>query len=51
MQAGIPYDSEEGRTVAGIMSAIMTGRSYAMRAKMAEAPGAVAGFPRRQGRA
>jgi len=44
MQAGIPYDSEEGRTVAGIMSAIMTGRSYSMSAKMAEAHGPFAGF-------
>ena len=44
MQSGIPYDSDEGRTVAGIMSAIMTGRAYAMSAKMAEAHGPFAGF-------
>ena len=29
MQAGIPYDTEEGRAVCGAISAIMTGRSYA----------------------
>ncbi|MDP6479269.1 MAG: adenosylcobalamin-dependent ribonucleoside-diphosphate reductase [Phycisphaerales bacterium] len=44
MQSGIPYDSDEGRTVAGVMSAIMTGRAYAVSAKLAEAHGAFAGF-------
>ena len=44
MQAGIPYDSEEGRTVAGIMSSIMTGRAYAASAQMAEEHGPFAGF-------
>jgi ribonucleoside-diphosphate reductase alpha chain len=44
MQAGIPYHSEEGRAVAGMMSAIMTGRAYGMSATMAEAHGPFAGF-------
>jgi ribonucleoside-diphosphate reductase alpha chain len=35
MAAGIPYDSREGRAIAGALSAIMTGRSYATSAEMA----------------
>lgn len=35
MQAGIAYDSEEGRALCGAISAILTGRSYAMSALMA----------------
>ncbi|MDX1682491.1 MAG: adenosylcobalamin-dependent ribonucleoside-diphosphate reductase, partial [Phycisphaeraceae bacterium] len=35
MQAGIPYDSERGRAIAGCVSAILTGRSYATSAEMA----------------
>ncbi len=44
MQAGIPYDSEEGRCVSGILTSILTGRSYAMSAAMAGEHGAFAGF-------
>jgi len=35
MAAGIPYDSREGRAIAGAISAIMTGVSYATSAEMA----------------
>jgi len=35
MSAGIPYDSEQGRAIAGAVSAIMTGISYATSAEMA----------------
>jgi ribonucleoside-diphosphate reductase alpha chain len=34
MAAGIPYDSREGRAIAGALSAIMTGVSYATSAEM-----------------
>ena len=44
MQSGIPYDSEESRCVAGILTASLTGRSYAMSARMAKEHGAFAGF-------
>ena len=35
MLQGIPYDSEEGRTIAGALAAIMTGDAYATSAEMA----------------
>ncbi|MFO1187549.1 MAG: vitamin B12-dependent ribonucleotide reductase [Alphaproteobacteria bacterium] len=35
MSAGIPYDSKEGRAIAGAFSALMTGASYATSAEMA----------------
>jgi len=35
MAAGIPYDSREGRAIAGAISALMTGASYATSAQMA----------------
>ena len=44
MQAGIPYDSDEGRCVSGILTSILTGRSYSMSATMASELGAFAGF-------
>ena len=40
MRAGIPYDSDRGRAIAGCVTAILTGRSYATSAAMAEALGA-----------
>lgn len=36
MLKGIPYDSDEGRTIAGAMAAIMTGDAYATSAELAE---------------
>ncbi|HRP63650.1 MAG TPA: vitamin B12-dependent ribonucleotide reductase, partial [Phycisphaerales bacterium] len=44
MQAGIPYDSEEGRAICGAITAILTGRSYAMSALMAKELKPFAGF-------
>jgi len=43
MAAGVPYDSEAGRTICGSITALMTGVSYATSAEMAEEMGA---FPR-----
>jgi len=39
MRMGIPYDSEEGRGIAGALTAILTGYSYAASAEMAQALG------------
>src|SRR5205085_2209307 len=44
MSAGIPYDSEAGRAIAGALTAIMTGVSYATSAEMAGLLGAFPGF-------
>ena len=43
MVNGIPYDSDEGRAIAGALTAIMCGESYATSAEMA---GALGAFPR-----
>ncbi len=43
MSAGIPYDSREGRAIAGAISAVLTGVSYATSAEMA---GQLGAFPR-----
>ncbi|MSR41597.1 MAG: adenosylcobalamin-dependent ribonucleoside-diphosphate reductase [Phycisphaerales bacterium] len=44
MQAGIPYDSEEGRAVCGALTAVLTGRSYAASALLAAEHGPFAGY-------
>ncbi len=44
MMAGIPYDSHEGRSICGAISAIMTGVAYATSAEMAKELGPFAGF-------
>ncbi|MHC5115042.1 MAG: adenosylcobalamin-dependent ribonucleoside-diphosphate reductase [Planctomycetota bacterium] len=44
MQAGIPYDSDEGRAIAGMISAVLTGRSYATSASIAGELGAFPAF-------
>jgi ribonucleoside-diphosphate reductase alpha chain len=44
MQAGIPYDSEEGRAVCGMLTSILTGRSYAQSALLAAEHGPFAGY-------
>jgi len=44
MQAGIPYDSEEGRAICAMLTAILTGRSYRMSAEMAGELGAFPGY-------
>jgi ribonucleoside-diphosphate reductase alpha chain len=48
MQAGIPYDSQRGRAICGCLSAILTGRSYATSAELAEQLGAFAGYEANQ---
>jgi ribonucleoside-diphosphate reductase alpha chain len=42
MSAGIPYDSREGRAIAGAISALMTGAAYSASAEMA---GELGAFP------
>ncbi|MCR6498468.1 vitamin B12-dependent ribonucleotide reductase [Shinella sp. CPCC 101442] len=44
MSSGIPYDSTEGRAIAGALTAIMTGVSYATSAEMAGELGPFPGF-------
>ncbi len=44
MRAGIPYDSDEARGFCGVLTAILTGRSYRMSAQMAREHGPFAGF-------
>ncbi|MGI9556918.1 MAG: vitamin B12-dependent ribonucleotide reductase, partial [Solirubrobacterales bacterium] len=39
MSNGLPYDSDEGRTVAGAITALMTGRGYRKSAEIASAIG------------
>ncbi len=42
MRIGIPYDSDEGRAIAGALTAILTGDAYATSAEMA---GSLGSFP------
>ncbi len=44
MASGIPYDSAEGRSIAGAFAALMTGASYATSAEMAKELGPFPGF-------
>ncbi|WP_437623456.1 vitamin B12-dependent ribonucleotide reductase [Sorangium sp. So ce1151] len=44
MLQGIPYDSDQGRSVAGALTAILCGHAYRVSAEMAAAKGAFAGF-------
>jgi ribonucleoside-diphosphate reductase alpha chain len=44
MQAGIPYDSEEGRAVCATLTSILTGGSYTASAEMAREQGPFPGF-------
>jgi ribonucleoside-diphosphate reductase alpha chain len=43
MSLGLPYDSEEGRALAGVLTSILTGKAYETSAKLADVFG---GFPR-----
>ncbi len=45
MHAGLPYDSEQGRSYAAAVTAIMTGEAYRQSALMAAVKGPFAGFP------
>jgi ribonucleoside-diphosphate reductase alpha chain len=44
MSSGIPYDSREGRAIAGAITALMTGVAYATSAEMAGELGAFSGY-------
>ena len=44
MQAGVAYDSDEGRALCGCITSILTGRSYRMSALMAAQHGPFQGF-------
>src|SRR5690606_38393188 len=46
MTSGIPYDSAEGRAIAGAITAVMTGVAYATSAEMAGELGAFQDYPR-----
>ena len=45
MSMALPYDSEEGRDVAGAVTALMCGEAYAQSARVAEKMGAFPGYP------
>jgi ribonucleoside-diphosphate reductase alpha chain len=44
MAGGMPYDSDEGRALAGSISALMTGRGYRMSAQIAAGTGPYDGY-------
>jgi ribonucleoside-diphosphate reductase alpha chain len=44
MSMGIPYDSDEGRAIAGAITALLTGTTYATSAEMAAELGAFPGY-------
>ena len=44
MSSGIPYDSREGRAIAGAITSLMTGISYSTSAEMAEQLGPFPGY-------
>ncbi len=44
MSLGLPYDSQEGRALAGAITALLTGKAYAVSAELARVQGPFAGF-------
>lgn len=46
MRLGLPYDSDEGRSIAAGITALMTGQCYLTSARLSEALGSFAGFKR-----
>ncbi|MBN1476794.1 vitamin B12-dependent ribonucleotide reductase [Candidatus Sumerlaeota bacterium] len=46
MALGLPYDSEEGRSMAASVTALMTGEAYAQSARLAAVRGPFAGYER-----
>ena len=44
MAMGVPYDSDEGRAIAGAVTAIMCGQAYLTSARIAEATGPFPGY-------
>jgi len=45
MSLALPYDSDEGRDVAGTITALMSGEAYAQSSRVAEAMGPFPGYP------
>ena len=45
MALGLPYDSDQGRSYAGAISALMTGEAYLQSARIAQAMGPFSGYP------
>ena len=45
MSMALPYDSDEGRDVAGTLTALMSGEAYAQSSRVAEAMGPFPGYP------
>jgi ribonucleoside-diphosphate reductase alpha chain len=45
MSLALPYDSDEGRDVAGAITALMCGEAYAQSARVAESMGPFPGYP------
>jgi ribonucleoside-diphosphate reductase alpha chain len=45
MSMALPYDSDEGRDVAGTVTALMCGEAYAQSSRVAEAMGPFPGYP------
>jgi ribonucleoside-diphosphate reductase alpha chain len=45
MALAMPYDSEQGRSYAAAITALMTGEAYAQSARIAEAMGPFEGYP------
>ncbi len=48
MSRGVPYDSDEGRQIAGALTSIMCGHAYATSARVAQARGTFAGYARNE---
>lgn len=46
MAMGLPYDSEDGRSIAASITALMTGEAYAQSARLAELLGPFAEYPK-----
>jgi len=46
MQLGIPYDSDEGRTICAALTSILCGHAYATSAEIAASKGSFSGFQR-----
>ncbi|MEK7615890.1 MAG: vitamin B12-dependent ribonucleotide reductase [Patescibacteria group bacterium] len=46
MNLGVPYDSDEGRAIAGALTSILCGEGYYMSAQIASAMGPFAGYER-----
>jgi len=45
MSMGVPYDSEQGRDIAGAITAVMCGQAYLTSSRIAESTGPFPGYP------